>query len=303
VTQSSQTTPDNNINVTDGNGAVTLPPSSTVTGTSDWKTFYVPSLTGNVSVQSTGPVAVGFFGFNGARGVAGYYSGFDTVPSIDLEITGASCLPGAVLEIASGETFDAYQWFGDGVLIPGATTSSFAASVAGDYFLRVTRGPCTYDSNSISVYYCNPDIELIKTADKAIIQEGETITFTIEAQNFGIDPATNLVISDVLPTGLSLVSATPSVGSWSSPNWSVGTLTSGSLESIDIVAIANFNNQTLPSQYLLNTAINNQDQTDNNITSDSPSVAITILNDFDNDGIVDITDLDDDNDGILDSVE
>ncbi|AZQ57751.1 DUF11 domain-containing protein [Maribacter sp. MJ134] len=297
------TTPDNNINVTDGNGAVTLPPSSTVTGTSDWKTFYVPSLTGNVSVQSTGPVAVGFFGFNGARGVAGYYSGFDTVPSIDLEITGASCLPGAVLEIASGETFDAYQWFGDGVLIPGATTSSFAASVAGDYFLRVTRGPCTYDSNSISVYYCNPDIELIKTADKAIIQEGETITFTIEAQNFGIDPATNLVISDVLPTGLSLVSATPSVGSWSSPNWSVGTLTSGSLESIDIVAVADFNNQTLPSQYLLNTAINNQDQTDNNITSDSPSVAITILNDFDNDGIVDITDLDDDNDGILDSVE
>lgn len=32
-------TPDANIQVTDGNGPVTLPPSRPVAGTSDWKTF------------------------------------------------------------------------------------------------------------------------------------------------------------------------------------------------------------------------------------------------------------------------
>ncbi|MFD0796992.1 DUF11 domain-containing protein [Maribacter chungangensis] len=297
------TTPDANIIVRDGTGIKTLPPSSAVTGTSDWKTFYLPSLTGNVSVQSTGPVAVGFFGFNGARGVAGYFSGFDTVPSIDLEITGNNCLPGGVLEISSGETFDAYQWFGDGVLIPGATSAAYTATIAGDYFLRVTRGPCTYDSNSISVYYCNPDIQLIKTVDNSIVNEGNTVTFTITVQNFGVDSATNLVVTDILPAGLSLVSASPSVGTWASPNWNIGTLPSGTLENIDIVALADANNMTAPAQYPTNTASNTQDQTDSNITADSPSASVTILNDFDGDGVMDITDLDDDNDGILDSVE
>jgi len=297
------TTPDGNITVTDGNGNVTLPPSSSVAGTSDWKTFYLPNLSGNVSVKSTGPVAVGFFGFNGARGVAGYYSGFDTVPSIDLQISGNSCLPGAVLEIASGETFDAYQWFGDGTLIPGATTSTYTASVAGDYFLRVTRGPCSYDSNSISVYYCDPDIIVNKSADVTGLNENDTVTFTITVENLGIDPATNLVITDIMPHGLSIVSTSPSVGSWSSPNWNVGTLNSGQLESIVISAVADQNNSILPIIPIINTATNSQDQTDNNITADNPSVSLTIYNDYDNDTIIDITDLDDDNDGILDSVE
>jgi len=296
------TTPDSNITVTDGSGTVTLPPSATVTGTADWKTFYLPSLTGNVSVQSTGPIAVGFFGFNGARGVAGYYSGFDTVPSIDLEITGNNCLPGAILEISSGETFDAYQWFGDGTLIPGATTAAFTATVAGDYFLRVTRGPCTYDSNSISVYYCNPDIQLNKTSDSSTINQGDTVNFTITVQNFGVDPATNVVVTDALPTGLSLVSATPSTGTWSSPNWNIGTLTSGTLETLTITATADDLNNA-PYKNLTNIAFNNQDQLDSNITTDSPFVSVLINYDNDGDSVIDSADLDNDNDGILDTVE
>ena len=297
------TTPDSNITVTDGSGPVTLPASSTVAGTTDWKTFYLPNLSGNVSVQSTGPIAVGFFGFSGARGVAGYYSGFDTVPDINLQITGNSCLPGAILEIASGETFDAYQWFEDGVLIPGATSSSYTATNAGDYFLRVTRGPCSYDSNSIAVYYCNPDIVVNKSADITSLNEGDTVNFTITVENLGIDPATNLVVTDVIPSGLSITSTTPTQGTWSSPNWNVGTLTAGQLETITITVTADANNSVLPVIPIINTATNNQDQTDNNFTPDNHTVELTIYNDFDNDGIVDVTDLDDDNDGILDTVE
>ncbi|WP_350287514.1 DUF11 domain-containing protein [uncultured Croceitalea sp.] len=297
------TTPDANISVNDGSGAVTLPASSPVAGTTDWKTFYLPNLTGNVSVQSTGPIAVGFFGFNGARGLAGYYSGFDTIPNIDLQITGNTCLPGASLEIASGEIFDAYQWYENGNLIPGATSSSYSASTAGNYYVRVTRGPCSYDSNTLAVYYCNPDIELIKTADQAILNEGDTVTFTITAQNFGIDPATNLVVTDALPAGLSLVSATPSAGTWSSPNWNIGTLTSGTLETLTLTATADFNNLTAPVVNLANIATNSQDQVDGNITPDNPSVGLIIRNDFDGDGVIDVLDLDDDNDGITDCVE
>lgn len=270
------TTPDGNITVTDGSGTVTLPPSSVVAGTTDWKTFYLPSLTGNVSVQSSGPIAVGFFGFNGARGVAGYYSGFDTVPSIDLQITGNNCLPGAVLEISSGETFDAYQWYGDGVLIPGATTASYTATIAGDYFLRVTRGPCTYDSNSISVYYCNPDVILNKTVDQSNVADGTNVNFTITVENFWNEPVTNLTLTDILPNGLEFVSATVSSGTFSYPDWNLNILNSGQLETLTLTSKVNITNIYMSSQTYSNTVTNTQDQNDLNITPDNPTADVTV---------------------------
>lgn len=270
------TTPDSNITVIDGGGTVSLPPSSPIAGTTDWKTFYLPSLTGNVSVQSTGPIAVGFFGFNGARGVAGYYSGFDTVPDIDLEITGNNCLPGASLEISDGETFDAYQWYNDGILIPGATSSTYVATVAGDYYLRVTRGPCSYDSNSIAVYYCDPDIILNKTVNQNVVLEGTDVNFTIEVQNFWDNNVTNLTVTDILPDGLEFVSASVSSGSFSYPNWTLGSLTPGQLETLTLVAKVRITNTYETSQSYLNTVTNSQDQVDLNITQDDPSELITV---------------------------
>lgn len=270
------TTPDSNISVIDGSGSVTLPASLSIAGTTDWKTFYLPNLTGNVSVQSTGPIAVGFFGFNGARGIAGFYSGFDTVPDINLQITGSNCLPGAVLEISSGETFDAYQWYADGAIIPGATSSTYNANTAGDYYLRVTRGPCSYDSNSIAVYYCDPDIILNKTVDLNNISDGTNVNFSITVQNFWDSPVTNLVLNDLLPEGLEFVSASVTAGSFSYPDWTIGTINPGELETLTLTAKGVMTNVYQNSQTITNTATNSQDQTDLNITVDSPSVNVTV---------------------------
>lgn len=294
----STTTPDANIIVTDGSGIITKPASVAVAGNPDWKTFYIPNLIGNVDVQSTGPVAVGFFGVNDNRGIAGYFSGFDVAPNVDLQITGTQCLPGANLVVV-GEVFDAYQWFFDGNPIAGATSDTYNPTVAGDYFVRVTKGPCTYDSNNLQAYYCNPDIQLIKTANASTLDEGDTVTFTVTAQNFGVDPATNLIINESLPPGLTLVSAIPSIGSWSAPDWNIGTLNSGVLATLTVTATAD-ELTNIPVRRLINTVFNTQDQIDTNITTDSPSVAMTINNDNDNDGIIDSVDIDDDNDGIPD---
>jgi uncharacterized repeat protein (TIGR01451 family) len=298
----STSTPDANIVVTDGTGTITKPASQAITGTADWKTFYIPNLTGNVSVQSTGPVAVGFVGVNGVRGIAGYFSGFDVAPNVNLQITGNTCLPGAQLEVV-GEVFDSYQWYGDGNLIPGATATTYTATVAGDYFVRVAKGPCTYDSNNLQVYYCDPDVEVHKTADASEYDEGDTITYTISVTNWAEDPATNLVITDNLPTGISLQSATPTAGSYSAPNWTVGSLISGQMESITLVATIDDITTVNAIGTLVNIASNTQDQTDTNITLDSPSVMVLVHNDSDNDGTRDQTDVDDDNDGIYDTEE
>ncbi|MFS4416775.1 T9SS type B sorting domain-containing protein [Maribacter sp. 2307ULW6-5] len=295
-------TPDANIQVTDGNGPVSLPASRPVAGSSDWKTFYVPNLNGDVSVQSTGPMAVGFFGFNGARGVAGYFSGFDTVPEVNLDVRGGTgCFVGSEIFEATGN-FDAYQWFEDGVAIPGANGPSYAATRAGDYFVRGTKGPCTYDSQPITALYCDPDIVLNKTVDVPEINEGETAVFTINVRNLGVGPVTNLQITDNLPAGLTLENAYTLTGNWSGNTWNIGTLNGGDQAELQLTVRAD-EIDTLPLLSLVNTATNSQNEVDANLTPDSPSAHLTVHNDNDNDGIRDITDLDDDNDGIYDDEE
>jgi gliding motility-associated-like protein/uncharacterized repeat protein (TIGR01451 family) len=295
-------TPDANIVVTDGNGAVTLPASTPVSGSSDWKTFYIPNLNGNVDIQSTGPMAVGFFGFNGARGVAGYFSGFDTVPEVILEIRGGTgCFVGSEIYEASSN-FDAYQWFEDGILIPGANSPSYEPSGAGDFYVRGTKGPCTYDSNAIRALYCDPDIVINKSVDKPEIMEGETATFTIKVRNLGVGPITNLQLTDNLPAGLSFVSAFTIDGSWSGNTWNIGTLDGGLTAELEI-EVRGDEIDTLPLVNILNTVTHTQDQVDTNRSEDIPSSSIIVHNDFDNDGVRDIIDVDDDNDGIYDSEE
>lgn len=275
IIASTSTPPDANITVTDGNGAVTLPAPTPVSGSADWKTFYVANLTGNVSVESTGPIAVGFIGFNGARGIAGYFSGFDTVPEVDLQVSGGGCLPGAIIEVVDAN-FDAYQWYQDGVEVPGAIFSSFTPNQAGDYFVRVTKGGCTYDSQPIAAYYCLPDVVLKKTADTNTVYNDGLVTFTITVESLGVNDITNVVITDLLPTGLQFVSSAISKGSFTYPNWNIGTMEQGDLETITLTARANLPDIYTTTTTVTNTASNSQDQTDSNITTDDPSETITI---------------------------
>ena len=236
------TTPNVNIKVTDGTGNVTLPTSIPASGL-PWKSFFVPNLTGNVSVTSSGPIAVGFIGVNSNAGIAGYFSGFDTVPVVDLEISGGGCLPGADLVEKSG-TFDAYQWYKDGVLIVGATSRSYTPTSPGDFFVRVTKGGCSYDSSILSAYNCDPEIVLTKTVDKSNVIEGDLINFKVTVKSLGVNPVNNLVITDLLPAELSFVSATPAKGTWTAPNWNIGQMTYGEVFSITIKAIVNEVNAT-----------------------------------------------------------
>lgn len=301
----STNTPDENIKVYEDGVEVTKPASNPVTGSADWKTFFIPNLDGDIRVTSTGPMAIGFFGYNGAQGVAGYFSGFDTVPEVVLKINGGTegdCFSGATIFEASDDNFDAYQWFYDGQLIEGANSYDYAATAAGDYFVRGTKGPCTYDSQPITIFYCEGDIVVNKTVDKPEIVEGETATFTIRVENQNFEPVTNLKVTDNIPAGLTLVSGSTTTGTWNGSVWDIGTLEPGEPvflylevvgDEIDIAPLVN----------VTNTVSHTQDQVDENITEDILSASIIVHNDFDKDGVIDIVDVDDDNDGIYDSDE
>jgi gliding motility-associated-like protein/uncharacterized repeat protein (TIGR01451 family) len=83
------------------------------------------------------------------------------------------------------------------------------------------------------------DLSILKTVDITDPEPGNLVTFSIVVRNNGPDNATNVVVTDVLPSGYTFVSANPSAGNWLSPNWQVGSLASGGSQTLLISATVN----------------------------------------------------------------
>ncbi|MCY2987958.1 MAG: SpaA isopeptide-forming pilin-related protein [Planctomycetota bacterium] len=67
---------------------------------------------------------------------------------------------------------------------------------------------------------------------------GQQATFTLNLTNAGPDAATNVVVTDVLPAGLSFVSARPSPGTYDKDKgvWTVGTVARGATPTLQLTA-------------------------------------------------------------------
>ena len=271
----SSLTANTNIKVRENGVLVPLPTPVFPTGTSDWKTFYVTGLTGEIDVTSTGPIAVGTFMSLGANaGLAGYFSGFDTVPVVGVEITGGGCFPAGDLE-EDTKNFDAYQWYKNGNIIAGATSAVYTPDGIGEYYLVVTEGTCSYSSKTVDVFNCDPDIVVKKTSDiSGTVTDGDEVNFTVTVQSFGLFPVTNLVIEDIFPTQLDLISVTPSQGTWSSPNWIIGDMEAGELFTLKFVSKV----PNKPEEgTFANVVSNTQDQVDSNSSNDDLVESFTIV--------------------------
>ncbi|WP_179216331.1 SdrD B-like domain-containing protein, partial [Flavobacterium psychrophilum] len=113
------------------------------------------------------------------------------------------------------------------------------------------------------------DISIVKTVSSMSPQIGCNVTFTLTASNAGTGNATNTKVTDLLPSGYTFVSATPSAGTYNSVTgvWDVGLLNIGAVPTLQIVATVN------PSGVYLNTAtIASGDIVDINATNNSSSV-------------------------------
>ena len=72
----------------------------------------------------------------------------------------------------------------------------------------------------------NADVAISKSVAPASVLVGQPTTFTVVVTNHGPARVTGLVVQDLLPAGLSFVSASPSLGSYDDATgaWTIGTL-------------------------------------------------------------------------------
>ena len=210
------------VNVTDDTGAVALPAPDSPTGTGAWMAYRMSGLTGDVAVDSnlqffvtttaTHPVQV-------HRGVQATYTGFANAPLIINPValaTDTITYPVLLsLEQALGIVPDSFQWFLDGVAIPGATGDTHFASGPGTYTVTGTTADCGTTPISIAVTLPG-ELELSKEV-VSMTQAGDStydITYRFTAENFTANTVSNVRITDALDVALAPLTA--------GVHWSIG---------------------------------------------------------------------------------
>jgi gliding motility-associated-like protein len=162
-----------------------------VNGNPNWVTYTVLNVTGTVTVNSTKSVTAGIAAGSGAVGYGGYFAGFSSVPVISK--TG-DCYTGVVLQVDN--SYDTYQWYLNGTLIPGATSYSINPETygAGNYTCTVTKNNCGSVATNSYIYTLCPPIT--------------TTTYNIGSCNTKvISPAFSNSTQTIVPSNTSIILA------------------------------------------------------------------------------------------------
>ncbi|HEX7833769.1 MAG TPA: DUF11 domain-containing protein, partial [Thermoanaerobaculia bacterium] len=135
---------------------------------------------------------------------------------------GASRTFTLVVEVASGAT---------GSIVNSASVTSAATDG--------NSGNSGSNATGVTAAPASADISIVKSTNSNQAVTGTTITYTILVSNAGPSPATNVIVTDDLPTGLTFLDVTPSQGTCNAADpvsCNLGTILSGANATITLRA-------------------------------------------------------------------
>ncbi|HBE34368.1 MAG TPA: hypothetical protein DD990_24510, partial [Cyanobacteria bacterium UBA11368] len=123
------------------------------------------------------------------------------------------------------------------------------------------------------------DLSLTQTVSNSALSVGNPVTFTITLNNSGPANATGVKVKDILPSGINFTNATSSIGTYNNQTgiWDVGNVASGSNATLTLTgtivnatsasAYTNVAEIVAAKQFDPDSAVNNNDPTEDDYTS------------------------------------
>ncbi|MFB9063493.1 hypothetical protein ACFFUQ_05615, partial [Flavobacterium branchiarum] len=210
-------------------------------------------------------------------------------PSDGTGITVTDLLPAGYTYVSSDASEGTTYTSGTGVwnigaLSNGATTTLYitaTVNASGPYAntatINGTENDPTPGNNSSTITptpVASSNLNITKTVDTASPYTGNNVVFTLTASNAGPSNATGVSVNDLLPSGYTFVSATPSAGTYNSGTgvWSLNDINANTNATLTITATVN------PTGNYTNTATINADQNDPTPDNNMASVTPTPIN-------------------------
>lgn len=115
------------------------------------------------------------------------------------------------------------------------------------------------------------DLAVSKVVNNGTPKPGDSVTFTVTVTNRGTDTAANVVVTDSVPSGYTVTGVSPSLGSWSAPNWTIASLAANASATLTITATVVGGR---PDSDYLNTVTATSDSTDPDPSNNSAAAAV-----------------------------
>jgi uncharacterized repeat protein (TIGR01451 family) len=142
------------------------------------------------------------------------------------------------------------------------------------------------DGCDIGAYEAQPAVPVVadlivsQSVDKTSVKQGDLLTYTVRVRNLGPNAASDVVVSDVLSSGVTFVEARPSKGSTTAPlagetgtvTWNLGTMENGDNQFAEIKVTVRIKGKTT----ITNVATATSTTTDPVMGNNSASLTTTV---------------------------
>ena len=193
----------NNTSISNQPADISVDGPITVDGKTEYVTYRLTGLSGNISVNSSNELYVSYFNRNGAAASGSFFSGFASNPLLDLDLTASklgSCInqsgtSNVTLNVANNGNFDSIQWEKKNTddtwsSVTGETDSKFIPSEIGTYRIKgiisCDGETAEYFSAEIPISQCPDDFDSDGIIDNIDLDhDNDGILNSVESKGIG----------------------------------------------------------------------------------------------------------------------